>query len=88
VEESGARFPRKTSRRASFESANGETQGTGFVVADRLVVTCALVIELCGAEPGDHAAFRANFYRSDDPHIHELDGGGTRQPRFLTFLPA
>jgi len=25
--------------------------------------------------PGGHAAFRANFYRSDDPHIHELDDG-------------
>jgi hypothetical protein len=27
--------------------------------------------------PGKHPAFRANFYRCDDPHIHELDGGGT-----------
>jgi hypothetical protein len=27
--------------------------------------------------PGKHPAFRANFYRCDDPHIHKLDGGGT-----------
>jgi HEAT repeat protein len=32
---------------------NGENLGTGFVVSDRLAVTCAHVVELCGAGPGD-----------------------------------
>jgi GTPase SAR1 family protein len=33
---------------------SGETFGTGFVVSDRLVVTCAHVVKLCGAGPGCH----------------------------------
>src|SRR5262245_45315948 len=32
----------------------GETQGTGFVVSNNLAVTCAHVIDWCGAGPGSH----------------------------------
>lgn len=32
---------------------DGKTRGTGFLVSESLAVTCAHVIDLCGAKPGD-----------------------------------
>jgi HEAT repeat protein len=56
----------------------GQTQGTGFLVTETLAVTCAHVVEACGAGPGDRV--RVVFHRGGGALQAEVLRDGWREP--------
>jgi len=74
--------------------AQDNTHGTGFLVSESLVVTCAHVAEACGAGPGD--CLRLRFHAADAGAEAEVLGDLWRPPegddvailRLQTALPA
>lgn len=66
------------------ESLDGQPQGTGFVVAPRLAVTCAHVVEGCSAGPGDR--LRVTFHISGTSIEAEVLADGWHPEEDVAFL--
>ena len=69
-----ARVPGLASCTRRICDAKGSACGTGFPVGESLTVTCAHMVEMCGAGPSDSVHFASLFWIGDPAENVRADG--------------
>jgi formylglycine-generating enzyme required for sulfatase activity len=67
-----------------IETLDGHPQGTGFILTPSLAVTCAHVVQACGAGLGDRV--RLSFQAGGEPMEAEVLADGYHQDADIAFL--
>ncbi len=67
-----------------IETLDGHPQGTGFILTPTLAVTCAHVVDACGAGPGDQV--RLTFQAGNVQAEAEVLADGWHEQADVTFL--